>query len=397
MCKWIERAALCVAPGMLLGLVLTGTPVLAGTADRPAPSAPASAAKTGNAAAITPVAAARAALGRSATAAEIAAWDIDVRPDWQGLPPGSGTVAQGQTIWDTQCASCHGTFGESNQVFTPIIGGTTQADIASGHVAALANNSQPQRTTMMKLATLSTLWDYIRRAMPWNAPKSLSPDQVYALTAYILNLAEVVPDDFELNQSNIAQVQQRLPNRYGLSKQHGMWQTDGKADVQNLACLQNCGAPAQIRSSLPPAARNAHGNLALQNRSFGAVRGIDTDPQANPAHKATLDTMASTAKSAKSATNANASDSEKTAAALAREYGCTACHHPQQTLLGPGFTAIAGKYPLTPDNLRKLDEKLQQGGSGVWGSAVMPPQNQVPPLERQRLLNWILSGAAEGK
>ena len=222
------------------------------------------------------------AIGRAATPKEIAAWNIDVRPDWQGLPKGSGSVAQGQVIWDAQCASCHGSFGESNQVFTPIAGGTTKADIASGRVAALANNSQPQRTSLMKLATLSTLFDYIRRAMPWYAPKTLSDDQVYAVTAYILNLGDIVPDDFVLSEQNIAQVQ--LPNRHGLSREHGMWQTTGQADVKNVACMQNCSpANGEIRSRLPEAARNAHGNLAQQQRSIGPNRGVDTQ---NP-HQAT--------------------------------------------------------------------------------------------------------------
>lgn len=215
------------------------------------------------------------AIGRSATPKEIAAWNIDVRPDWQGLPKGSGSVAQGQVIWDAQCASCHGSFGESNQVFTPIAGGTTKADMASGRVAALANNSQPQRTSLMKLATLSTLFDYIRRAMPWYAPKTLSDDQVYAVTAYILNLGDIVPDDFVLSEQNIAQVQ--LPNRHGLSRQHGMWHTTGAGDVKNVACMQNCShANGEIRSRLPEAARNAHGNLAQQQRSIGPNRGIIT-------------------------------------------------------------------------------------------------------------------------
>ena len=106
-------------------------------------------------------------IGRTATDKEIAAWDIDVRPDFKGLPKGSGSVAKGMIVWEGKCASCHGTFGESNEVFTPIVGGTTKEDIKTGHVAALSNNKQPQRTTMMKVATVSTLWDYINRAMPW--------------------------------------------------------------------------------------------------------------------------------------------------------------------------------------------------------------------------------------
>ncbi len=119
-------------------------------------------------------------IGRNATPAEVAAWDIDVRPDFKGLPAGSGSVAKGQDLWEKQCASCHGTFGESNEVFTPIAGGTTKEDIKTGRVASLNSDKQPQRTTLMKVATVSTLWDYIYRAMPWNAPRTLSVDETYA-------------------------------------------------------------------------------------------------------------------------------------------------------------------------------------------------------------------------
>src|SRR5436853_3365611 len=77
-------------------------------------------------------------IGRPATPAEIAAWDIDVRPDFKGLPPGSGSVAKGQKVWDEKCASCHGTFGESNEVFTPLVGGTTAEDMKTGRVRSLA-------------------------------------------------------------------------------------------------------------------------------------------------------------------------------------------------------------------------------------------------------------------
>ena len=112
-------------------------------------------------------------IGRPATPAEIKAWDIDVRPDFKGLPPGSGSVRKGQKVWDDKCASCHGTFGESNEVFTPLVGGTSAEDIRKGRVASLVTG-EVARTTLMKLPTLSTLWDYINRAMPWNAPKSLT-------------------------------------------------------------------------------------------------------------------------------------------------------------------------------------------------------------------------------
>ena len=106
-------------------------------------------------------------IGRDATAAEVKAWNIDVRPDFKGLPPGSGSVDKGQDIWESKCASCHGVFGESNSVFNPLVGGTTQDDIKTGRVATLMRPDYPGRTTLMKVPTVSTLWDYIHRAMPW--------------------------------------------------------------------------------------------------------------------------------------------------------------------------------------------------------------------------------------
>ncbi|MGH8847672.1 MAG: c-type cytochrome, partial [Polaromonas sp.] len=77
------------------------------------------------------------AIGRTATPAEIKAWDIDVRPDFKGLPKGQGSVRQGEVLWEAQCASCHGSFAESSEVFTPIAGGITAEDIKTGRVDGL--------------------------------------------------------------------------------------------------------------------------------------------------------------------------------------------------------------------------------------------------------------------
>ncbi len=219
------------------------------------------------------------AMGRDATPAEVKAWDIDVRPDFKGLPKGAGTVAKGEAVWEEKCASCHGVFGESNEVFTPIIGGTTKDDIKTGRVKGLDEGMSivPQKTTIMKVATVSTLWDYINRAMPWNAPKSLSTDEVYAVLAYLLSLADVVPADGELSDKNIAQAQARMPNRNGMVFYEPMWKTNGKGDVKNVACMKNCATEVKISSFLPDYAKNAQGNTAEQNRIIGPVRGLDTD------------------------------------------------------------------------------------------------------------------------
>src|SRR5690625_3477594 len=194
-------------------------------------------------------------LGRAATPAEIAAWDIDVRPDFQGLPEGSGSVDEGEELWESTCAVCHGSFGESTEFFTPLIGGTTQEDIESGRVASLTDPTQTARTTIMKVPTVSTLWDYIHRAMPWDNPKSLSADEVYAVVAYLLNLADIVDFDYTLSQDTMAEVQERMPNRNGLEFWEGLWTVEGEPDVHNTACMEDCAEEVEVTSGLPASAR----------------------------------------------------------------------------------------------------------------------------------------------
>ena len=321
-------------------------------------------------------------IGRPATPSEIAAWDIDVRPDFKGLPPGSGSVAQGQVIWEAKCASCHGVFGESNEVFAPLIGGTTAEDVKAGRVRHLAEPGYPQRTMMMKLARVSTLWDYIRRAMPWNAPKSLSPDEVYAVTAYVLNLGGVLPDDFTLTERNMAAVQAKLPNRDGLATEHAMWPGRGlagaaaKPDVQAMACRANCAVEPRVASLLPDHARDAHGNLAQQNRGVGPQRGADTSRPGVPVSVA-----------AAAATGAGAG-----ALALAQKLSCTACHGVDSKIIGPAFRDIAGRYGSRGDAVAYLAQKIQQGGTGEWGAVPMPPQS-ISADDAQALGRWLAGGA----
>lgn len=139
-------------------------------------------------------------LGRVATPDEIAAWDIDVRPDGLGLPEGRGTVSQGMAIYDENCASCHGDFGEAVGRRPVLAGGqgTLQAD-------------RPEKTIGSYWPYLSTVFDYVRRAMPFGNARSLSNDDVYALTAYLLFLNDEVSDEnFELSKENFASI--RLPN-----------------------------------------------------------------------------------------------------------------------------------------------------------------------------------------
>lgn len=310
-------------------------------------------------------------IGRPATPAEVAAWDIDVRADFKGLPPGSGSVAKGQKVWDEKCASCHGTFGESNEVFTPLVGGTTAEDIKTGRTRTL-KTGDVARTSLMKLSTLSTLWDYINRAMPWSAPKSLTTEEVYAVVAYLLNLGDIVPDDFVLSDANIAQVQERLPNRNGMTRKHGLWDVNGKPDVANVACMRNCATEVKLASVFPDSARGSHGDLAAQNRLVGPVRG-------NGHPMASVEVLAP----AKAKGDGDSLE-------LARRSACLSCHDLEKRLVGPSFKEIAARYRGQGGAELKLVEKLRGGGSGAWGPVPMPPNAGLAESDAQALVRWVL-------
>ncbi|MBS0413115.1 MAG: c-type cytochrome [Proteobacteria bacterium] len=318
-------------------------------------------------------------IGRAATPAEVKAWDIDVRPDFKGLPSGSGSVDQGQEIWESKCASCHGVFGESNSVFNPLVGGTTKDDVKTGHVATLKRTDYPGRTTLMKVPTVSTLWDYINRAMPWNAPKSLKPDEVYAVTAYLLNLGDVLPADFTLSDKNIAEVQKLMPNRNGMTTRHAMWPGKEfgagktKPDTQAKACMSHCEVPVDVSSRLPEHAADAWGNLRDQNRLVGPQRGEVTvdDAKSGAAKPSAADPLAAAA------------------VALTQKHGCVACHGMTAKLVGPGFAEVAKKHAGQADYLAG---KIVSGGEGVWGNVPMPAQT-LSPDDAKAIASWLAAGA----
>jgi len=330
-------------------------------------------------------------VGRLATPNEVQAWDIDVRPDFKGLPKGAGSVAMGQEVWESKCASCHGIFGEANEVFSPLVGGTTQDDVKTGRVARLNDPGFPGRTTLMKVATLSTLWDYINRAMPWTAPKSLSVDEVYAVTAYLLNLGGVLPDDFVLSNATMAEAQNRLPNRNGMTTAHALWPGMGMGradppDVQAVACMANCAGEAKVASFLPDFARNNNGNLAQQQRLVGPQRGADTTRP--PGAQAAAAAVAAAALPLRTACD----NPGAAALALAQKNSCTACHGVDSKIVGPGFREIASRYATHTDAQRYLVDKIKSGGQGVWGAIPMPAQ-AVSDGDARQLAQWLATGA----
>ncbi|MDX2426684.1 MAG: c-type cytochrome [Cycloclasticus sp.] len=165
-------------------------------------------------------------VGKTATAKEITGWDIDIRPDGKGLPAGQGSVAQGEPLYEAKCASCHGSFGEGQGRWPILAGGEDSL-----------TDERPEKTVGSFWPYASTLWDYINRAMPYPAPKSLTADEVYAISAYILYLNEIVEDDFVLNQSNLANV--KMPNEEN-------FYMDDRPDTNNTRCMENCKNPKTI-------------------------------------------------------------------------------------------------------------------------------------------------------
>ena len=160
-------------------------------------------------------------LGRPVTEAMLAAWDIDVRtPDGRGLPAGSGSVAAGRTVYEAKCIACHGAEGKGGPVYGPLVGGIGSF------------------TTERRVVTVGSmypyapvLFDYVRRAMPMDAPQSLSIDEVYAVSAYLLHLNGLVPADAVMDRAALTQV--RMPNRDGFV-------ADDRPDTRAARCMAGC-------------------------------------------------------------------------------------------------------------------------------------------------------------
>ena len=169
-------------------------------------------------------------LGRPALPEEIKAWDTDVRADGTGLPVGKGTVKQGDEIFQAQCAACHGEFGQGVGRWPALAGGldSLKAD-------------RPDKTVGSFWPDLSTVFDYIKRAMPYGNAQSLTSDEVYALTAYLLSMNDIVKgDNFELNDKNFTSI--KMPNAaafYDDDREVAEKQFWGREP-----CMKNCKAAA---------------------------------------------------------------------------------------------------------------------------------------------------------
>lgn len=171
-------------------------------------------------------------LGRPALSDEIKAWDTDVRPDGKGLPPGKGTVKQGDALFQERCASCHGEFGEGAGRWPVLAGGagTLKAD-------------RPDKTIGSFWPDLSTAFDYIKRAMPYGNARSLTDDEVYAIVAYLLSMNDIVKDEnFELSDRNFTSI--KMPNASAFfdddreTSERQFWKKD--------PCMKDCRSAPKV-------------------------------------------------------------------------------------------------------------------------------------------------------
>jgi cytochrome c len=295
--------------------------------------------------------------GSEATPSQIAGWNIDVRPDGTGLPVGHGSVEEGQTVYDAKCAVCHGTFGESGDYIQ-----------LAGGVGSLQTQT-PVRTVGSLLSHATTLWDYINRAMPFPNSKSLTANEVYAVTAYVLNLSDVVKAGTTLDEKSLPQL--KMPNQNGFTTDHGFMTVSGKPDVVSRECMENCAAEVKITSQLPPGfvAQN-YGDLSTQ------FRGL---------------TMMSAPAGAQAEAIGRDPGPKKQGLALAQANGCTACHAVDQKIVGPAFKDVAAKYKSSANALDTLTKKVRSGGSGAWGSVPMPAQTGPSDADLKAILTWILA------
>jgi len=170
-------------------------------------------------------------IGKLATKTEVAGWDIDVRPDGVGAPKGSGNAIDGEEIYVNRCAACHGDFGEGVDRWPALVGGD----------GTLASHD-PEKTTGSYWPYASTIFDYVYRSMPFGEAQTLTHDETYKLVAYLLNMNEIIDENFVLSEKNIGKI--KMPNASGFSL------PDPRPDVTKYKdgqpCMKNCNVPLKI-------------------------------------------------------------------------------------------------------------------------------------------------------
>ncbi|MFP4328541.1 MAG: c-type cytochrome [Paracoccaceae bacterium] len=289
-------------------------------------------------------------LGREALPEELAAWDVDVRPDGTGLPEGSGSVLDGETLFSENCAVCHGEFAEGVGNWPELAGGDgTLAD------------ADPVKTVGSYWPYLSTVWDYVHRSMPFGNAQSLSPDEVYAITAYILYSNFLVEDDFVLSNENFVEVE--LPNAEGFiiddreETEYAQWRRE--------PCMENCKENVEItmRATVLDVTPEEEGSE--EEAAAPAEPAPTQDAEADPAEDAPAEEAAD-APAAMEIDMALAEEGE----GVFRQ--CKACHmvgEGAQNRTGPHLNELFGRSMGGIDGFRYSRTMASMGEEGlVWNA-----------------------------
>ena len=286
-------------------------------------------------------------IGSTATSEMIAGWDIDVRPDGTGLPVGQGSVAGGEVLYEAKCAGCHGLFGEGEGRWPVLAGGEGTLDTLL-----------PEKTVGSYWPYASTLWDYIHRAMPYPAPQSLSDDETYAVSAYVLYLNDIVDDDFVANKETFSQV--KMPNENN-------FYIDDRPDVENSRCMKDC-ADAETFTIVTTI------NGITPTGHFKADSGVASSHSG------------STAASKKNGSTKVAFSEGATKGKLVYGNACQACH--TSGIAGaPKLGDIIGWVARIEQGMDLLNDHAINGYQGKNG--VMPPKGGNTSLSDKQVMNAV--------
>jgi cytochrome c len=294
-------------------------------------------------------------LGREALPQEVAAWDIDVRPDGTGLPEGEGDVWTGEQVFIEQCAACHGDFAEGIDRWPTLAGGL-----------GTPTHDRPEKTIGSYWPYLSTVFDYVNRAMPYGYAQSLEPDQIYAITAYLLYSNGIVEDDFVLNQENFAEVE--LPNE-------GNFFMDDREEGELVAfrqepCMENCKEDVEITMRAmvldvtPETAGTATTAAEIDTGSAEDDAQVTETAAAAPEESVARDAPA------EEAVEVAAADPELVAAGEAAFRECKTCHmvgEDAKNRVGPHLNDVIGRTAGSVEGFRYSGPMQEAGEEGlVW-------------------------------
>lgn len=299
-------------------------------------------------------------LGRPALPEEVAAWNHDVSPDGTGLPEGSGDVLTGEELFSENCASCHGEFGEGQGNWPKLAGGKgTLAD------------ADPLKTVGSYWPHLSTTFDYVSRSMPFGNAQSLSPDEVYAITAYILYNNDLVDEDFVLSKENFTEVV--LPNAGGFIPDDR--DTTEVPKFTRDPCMEACKQSVEITAhatvlDVTPEVADTAGTPSVVAPAEPAVAPA-ADPAAEPS--AAEPEVASTAEPV--APEAIAADPALISAGEKVFKKCMACHKVGENAknsAGPSLNGLVGRAAGSVEGFKYSKPLMDMAAAGlIWDEAAI--------------------------